>query len=46
MNVRVMLQTTVSNCVITIRDPTRVNVALDMSWKIMATHVKVLYKSN
>ena len=35
MNVRVMLQTTVSNCVITIRDPTRVNVALVAANNIM-----------
>ena len=41
MNVRVMLLTTVSKCVTTLWDPTRVNVTLDMIWLIMATHVKV-----
>ena len=41
MNVRVMLLTTVSKYVTTVRDPIPVDVTLDMSWKIMVLHVKV-----
>ena len=41
MNVRMMLLTTVSKYVTTVRDPIPVDVTLDMSWKIMVLHVKV-----